>query len=179
MVCVGKSTENLRKELNIPVDSIVYGRHGGSDTFDLQFVKESIVNVAAAQSNKYFLFMNTPRFCNLPNVIFLEGSTDMENKKKFINTCDVFLHGRRDGETFGLSIAEFAICLKPIMAWTQCTDDAHFQILGDKIIKYENKEHLVKLLTDFVPSTYDMTGNGYLQYTPELVMNKFKELIAF
>jgi glycosyltransferase involved in cell wall biosynthesis len=177
MVCVGNSTENLRQRLNIPDNAIVYGRHGGSDTFDVQFVKEAIVQVASA--NKYFLFMNTPRFCNLPNVIFLEGSADMEVKKTFVNTCDAFLHGRRDGETFGLSIAEFAICLKPIMAWSQCTDDAHFQILGDKIIKYENKEHLVKLLTDFVPSTYDMSNNGYLQYTPQLVMNKFKELVAY
>lgn len=177
MVRIGNTIEDLRKELNIPEDSIVYGRYGGSDTFDVDFVKEAVVNVASQNNKKYFLFMNTPRFCNLPNVIFLECSSDMEIKRKFINTCDVFLHARRDGETFGLAIAEFAICLKPILAWNICTDDAHFQILGDKIIKYENKDNLIDLLNEFNPKEFDMTNNGYLEYTPEKVMKVFNDLV--
>jgi len=177
MVRIGNTTEHLRKELNIPEDSIVYGRYGGSDTFDVDFVKEAIINVASQNNKKYFLFMNTPRFCNLSNVIFLECSSDMEIKRKFINTCDVFLHARRDGETFGLAIAEFAICLKPILAWNICTDDAHFQILGDKIIKYQNKEHLINLLNQFNPKEFDMSNNGYLEYTPEKVMKVFNDLV--
>ena len=178
MVRVGQTTETLRNVLNIPKDAIVYGRYGGKGTFDIQETRQAVYDVAIQDKNKYFLFMNTPRFCNLPNVIFLEGSTDMEDKRKFINTCDAFLHGRSDGETFGLSIAEFAICLKPIVSNLQCTDDAHFQILEHQIIKYSSKDELVNILKRLVPASFDMSNNGYLRYTPEKVMEIFNEIIV-
>ena len=37
--------DNLRKTLNIPEDATVFGRHGGQDTFNLQFTKDVINNV--------------------------------------------------------------------------------------------------------------------------------------
>jgi glycosyltransferase involved in cell wall biosynthesis len=177
MVRVGQTSEDMRSVLHIPRGSIVYGRYGGQGTFDVQEARQAVYDVAIQDKNKYFLFMNTPKFCDLPNVIFLEGSTDSEHKRKFINTCDAFLHGRRDGETFGLSIAEFAICMKPILSNAQCTDDAHFQILGKQVIKYLNKEELENILKNFVPSSFDMSDNGYLQYTPEKVMKIFSKVI--
>lgn len=177
MVCIGKTTEDLRSNLNIPKEAIVYGRYGGYDTFSVQIARQAVFDVASQDTTKYFLFMNTPKFCNFPNVIFLEGSTDMEVKRRFINTCDAFLHGRSDGETFGLAVAEFALCLKPIVSNAQCTDDAHFQILGNQIIKYHSKDELVNILKSFVPASFDMTNNGYLQYTPESVMSLFKTIV--
>lgn len=177
MVCIGKTTEDLRSNLNIPKEAIVYGRYGGYDTFSVQIARQAVTEIASQDATKYFLFMNTPKFCNLPNVIFLDGSTDMEVKRRFINTCDAFLHGRSDGETFGLSIAEFALCLKPIVSNAQCTDDAHFQILGNQIIKYHSKDELVNILKSFVPASFDMANNGYLQYTPESVMGLFKTIV--
>jgi hypothetical protein len=178
MVRVGETNKDLRNDLNIPKEAIVYGRYGGQTTFNIQEARQAVYDVAIQDKNKYFLFMNTPKFCNLPNVIFLEGSTDMEVKRKFINTCDAFLHARSDGETFGLSIAEFAICLKPIVSNAQCTDDAHFQILGNQSIKYQSKNELEYILKHFVPSSFDMTNNGYLQYTPERVMKIFGKVIG-
>jgi hypothetical protein len=177
MVCISKTTEDLRGVLNIPKEAIVYGRYGGYDTFSVEIARQAVFDVASQDTNKFFLFMNTPKFCNLPNVIFLEGSTDMEVKRRFINTCDAFLHGRSDGETFGLSVAEFALCLKPIVSNAQCTDDAHFQILGNQIIKYHSKDELVNILKTFVPASFDMSNNGYLQYTPENVMGLFKTIV--
>jgi glycosyltransferase involved in cell wall biosynthesis len=177
MVCIGKTTEDLRSNLNIPKEAIVYGRYGGYPTFNVGIARQAVIDVACQDTNKFFLFMNTPKFCNLPNVIFLEGSTDMEVKRRFINTCDAFLHGRSDGETFGLAVAEFALCLKPIVSNAQCTDDAHFQILGNQIIKYHSKDELVNILKTFVPASFDMSNNGYLQYTPEKVMKIFNEVI--
>lgn len=177
MVCIGQTTEDLRSNLNIPQKAIVYGRYGGYDTFSVPIARQAVCEVAAQDPTKYFLFMNTPKFCHLPNVIFLEGSTDMEVKRRLINTCDAFLHGRTDGETFGLSIAEFALCLKPIVSNARCTDNAHFQILGKQIIKYHSKDELVHVLRSFVPASFDMTNNGYLQYTPESVMSQFNKVI--
>ena len=38
MINIPETDENLRKELNIPDNSLIIGRHGGSDTFNLNFV---------------------------------------------------------------------------------------------------------------------------------------------
>jgi hypothetical protein len=68
--------QSLRRELGIPADATVFGRHGGSDTFNVKFVQEAVLDVAAASSSSsqqaahsnrgtrpiYFLFLNTDPF---------------------------------------------------------------------------------------------------------------------
>lgn len=176
IVRTGSNNNNLRAQLNIPDSAIVYGRYGGRTTFDIIAAQEAVVEVAQKNNNIYFLFMNTEKFCEeTHNIIFLPGTIDLEEKKTFINTCDAFLHGRTHGETFGLSIAEFAINLKPILtSGTQFMDWAHLSILGDKAIIYSDKKNLVDILTKLDPRSVDMHNNGYLQYTPEQVIKTFK-----
>lgn len=178
MVRIGKTTDTLRKELSIPEDAIVFGRHGGEGTFDIQYARDAVVQVATSCPAIYFLFMNTQKFCDLPNVIHLPKSIDIEAKQRFINTCDAYLHARRDGETFGLAVAEFAVSNKPVIASTHCTDNAHLQILGEKVMKYSTQEELVSLLHTFRRGDVDMTDNGYKQFTPERVMNVFRNVLG-
>ena len=182
MISIADTQEDMRAVLNIPKNAVVFGRYGGADQFDIPFVKDT-VTALAKKGNLYFLFMNTTQFCTEKNAIFLDKTTDAIKKRKFINTCDAFLHARSDGETFGLSIGEFAVCKKPIFSSTLCVDDcgsindAHFRILGDKIIKYESSEDLEQLLLSFYVGKYDMENNGYMQYTPEHVMTIFNNLV--
>jgi glycosyltransferase involved in cell wall biosynthesis len=49
---------------------------------------------------------------------------------------------RSDGETFGLSIAEFSICNKPVIA-TNIGFDAHYKILKDKGLWYSTTDELL------------------------------------
>jgi hypothetical protein len=178
IVDIPQTNENLREQLGIPEDAIVFGRHGALDTFDIQIAKDSVKEVATNHPEIHFVFMNTYRFCDLPNVHYLDKTLDPLQKRKFINTCDAYLHARSDGETFGLAVAEFAVCKKPILAFEQCTDDAHFRILGDKIIKYTCQRDLVKKLVSFRKGMYDMENNGYMQFTPENVMPAFRTLVC-
>lgn len=177
MVRVGDTTDNLREQLKIPTDAKVIGRYGGYKEFDIQYVKDTIIEVATRMPTTYFLFMNTEKFCNLPNVIFLSRQIDINEKRKFINTCDVFLHAREGGETFGLSIAEFAVCLKPIITTRGTIDNAHLDILGDDVLLYFNKDGLRYLLENYDFKTKNMSNNGYLKYRPEPVMEIFSKLI--
>jgi hypothetical protein len=178
MVRIGTTRETLRAELGIPEDAIVFGRHGAMDTFDIQAARDAVVDVATSNPSIYFLFLNTPRFCDLPNVIHLPRTVDIEAKQKFINTCDAYLHARSDGETFGLAVAEFAVSDKPILACTHCTDDAHLRILGDKVYRYTTKEDLVTLLRSFRRGEMDMTSNGYKQFAKEPVMEAFRQIVC-
>jgi len=178
MVRVGTNAENLRTQLNIPKDAIVFGRHGGTTSFDIPIAREAVAEVARNNKHIYFIFLNTPAFCEpLPNVIHLPCEVDIEKKRTFINTCDAMIHGRTHGETFGLAIGEFAMCLKPVICCNQFLDWAHLDILGDKAVIYNSKDELVNILTNFEPKKYDMTDNGYTKYTPEYVMSIFKALI--
>ena len=176
MISIPDLKEDLRESLNIPSTNIVFGRYGGRETFDIGFAKEVVIQVARENLNYTFLFMNTYPFCQLKNVIFLEGTEDMVKKRMFINSCDAMIHARERGESFGLSCGEFAVCEKPVITYGLSKERNHLDVLGDKAVIYHNHDELYKLLKEFDKSKYDMKENGYLNYNPENVMKIFKEV---
>ena len=142
IVLLPDCNQHLRTELKIPENAIVFGRYGGKDTFDLAFVHYAIKQYLDINKTSYFLFMNTNKFYEHPRIIYLDVNIDLEYKSKFINTCDVMIHARSGGETFGLSIAEFSSKNKPIIT-CPCGDLEHIHILGDKAITYHSIEELL------------------------------------
>jgi hypothetical protein len=178
MVDLPNVDENLRHELGIPENAIVYGRHGGLETFDIPFVQNAVVDVAVRNRNIYFVFMNTERFSNpgIPNIIYLEPTADLVKKTKFINTCDAMLHARRKGESFGLAIAEFSIRNKPVITWTNAVDSAHHQMLGRFGIYYNNYDDLIRILSEAKFKEEKKNWNRYSQFSPQAVMDKFKKV---
>jgi hypothetical protein len=177
MVRIHDTKENMRTQLGLSNEAIVFGRHGGVETFDIGFVKECIKDICNLDLPIYFLFMNTEKFIDHPKAIFLESTADLVVKQRFINTADAMLHARTQGETFGLACGEFALSMKPIVSFTGSQERAHLDILGDKVIGYSDKQSLFDILVKFKPGTLSMEGNGYLEYTPEFVMNIFSKLV--
>lgn len=175
MVTLPECDENLRNDLNIPEDAIVFGRYGGTESFDIKFVHNVIKNIVNKTNNIFFLFMNTNKFYEHKNIIYLNGNTDMIYKRKFINSCDALIHARERGETFGLTCGEFSICKKPVITWNGSKEREHLIILKDKAIKYSNSEELEEILINFYKNKYSMDNNGYLFYTPENVMKIFNK----
>ena len=55
MINLPENNKNMRTKLNIAEDSIVYGRHGGYDEFNIQYVHKIVYEVARKFSNIYFL----------------------------------------------------------------------------------------------------------------------------
>ena len=177
MIDVYETNNNLRKKLNIPNDAIVIGRYGAYNQFNINYVHDAIKDFLAVNSNTYFLFMNTNNFFNHPNIIYLEKSVNNEYKSKFINTCNVMLHARKEGETFGLAVAEFSIKNKPIITSRMGVLE-HLRILGNKAIIYNSKNKLLKIfnnIKNIMNSRNDW--NAYNDYTPYKVMKKFNRVI--
>lgn len=170
--------DNLRKSLNIPEDAIVFGRHGGQDTFNLQFTKDVINNIVENNPKLYFLFVNTPKFGHHHHLIFLDKIITYDEKNKFINTCDAHLECGNLGHTFGLSIGEFSVNNKPIISYGGPTwNNAHKDILKDKGIYFYNNIDFYNILTTFNPEEYKNKDlNCYKDYSPEKVMKIFKEI---
>jgi hypothetical protein len=168
-------SDSFRKELNIPENAIVVGRHGSYGSFDIPFVYDAILELLEKYPTMYFLSLNTRPFGEHPRLIYLPLTTDLYVKRKFINSCDVMLHARQRGETFGLACGEFAICKKPILTWNGSPERNHIETLGDKCILYNNKNDILRIFEKELWKV-DMTNNGYLQYTPDHVMSIFRHV---
>lgn len=182
MISIEKTEADLRDELNIPKDAIVFGRHGGDTTFDLPFVKKLIVEISKKRKDLYFVFMGTNSFVfksiftPYKNIIFLPKSQNEIYKAKFINTCDAYLHARQQGESFGIAVGEFSIVNKPIITWANSEEKSHIDILGPKAILYQNEKDLNEIIQNFkVDKTKDWDAYSN-EFAPERVMDKFKSV---
>lgn len=175
MIDVPVTSDNLRHELGIPKEDIVFGRYGGLDTFDIPFAKYVIHDMLTSREDVWFLFQNTNQFIQHDRAIFLPPSVDMNYKAKFISTCDAMLHARNQGESFGLACGEFSTLGKPVITYSHSPEKSHLDILGEKGLYYTNQESLMNILNAFSPdNTKDW--NCYRDYTPERVIAKFKQV---
>lgn len=168
---------SLRDQLGIPKDKFVWGRHGGFDTFDLDFARDTVVKVAQARSDYVFLFANTRPFCDLPNVIFLGPFFGNQEKSNYVAACDAMIHARHLGESFGLSVAEFLYHNKPVLSWEGGFDRNHVNWLGKYGLLYKDQADLYTKMLNF-PSrdkTIDYT-QIVSEYNPKNVMEKFKQV---
>tara|TARA_Y100000052_G_C2953229_1_gene88665 strand:+ start:295 stop:1245 length:951 start_codon:yes stop_codon:yes gene_type:complete len=175
MVDLPDINDDLRDELLIPKDAIVFGRSGGLDTWNLPFASEVIQRVLNERDDIYFVFQNTPMFYMHPNIIYIQPTSDMEYKVKFINTCDAMIHARNEGESFGLSCGEFSIRNKPVITWNGSKERNHIYVLGDKGIYYSNAQEMYDSLINFKPEP-NKDWNCYRDYSPENIMKIFQRV---
>jgi len=194
MVTMPEDAGDMRDELGIPEDVIVYGRHGGFTNFSLDFVKEEVIRALAEQENVYFLFLNTEEFVpkgslGYDRCIHLPSTPDRNRVAAFINTCDAMIHGRRGGETFGLACGEFSILNKPVITWSPPT--------GVGALKLHIRNFWVKLfgkksrIPHRMPRAHiDILGNRAVVYHdaeelreifdhPESWLNRFEDWDAY
>lgn len=170
---------DLRNELGIPLDSKVFGRLGGQNTFNIKFVHDMIYILANENPDMYFIFLNTDKFCDdMRNIIHLPMKTSIVEKYRFINTCDAMLHARYEGEIFSIALGEFSVNNKPIISYSYPADTGHFHVFGEKIIKYSNESEFYDILSNFnreymASQDWDVYKDIY---SPLNVMNKFKEV---
>jgi hypothetical protein len=183
MINLPMENSNLREELGIPINSVVFGRYGGYYEFNIPFVIEKINKIVKRHNNIYFLFMNTDKnqFIDSKQIIFLKKNVDAHYKVRFINTCDAMIHARFRGESFGLSIGEFSIKNKPIITWDGFSqsnpifDGAHLEILNNNCYLY-NENNLYDTLINFIPDNIHNWDMYSEKYSPTPIMKKFKDV---
>ncbi len=173
--------EDLRAELGIPKRAKVFGYYGGSQSFNINFVRKEVEKIARKYKDIYFIFMGVDAFvipkwwkADVKNIIFLPPSSDVVYKLKFINTCNALLHARERGETFGITVAEFAIKGKPIITFSGSPERNHIMELQDSAYYYANKTELRNILLD---SNLEINAKeNYEKFLPHSVMDQFKKV---
>lgn len=113
-----KSNENYRYELGIEKNAIIAGFHQRNDNSIASSIPlEAFYNIQnkypRESKNWHFIIKNGGSFyrdlakkLKIKNVHFLKETPDSLSVSKFLNTLDIFAHGRRDGETFGAVFVE-------------------------------------------------------------------------
>lgn len=178
MIRLDEMEEDLRAQLGISSNALVFGRYGPYESFDIPFVQEYID--ACNDPDIMFLFMNTKPFTANPRVIYLNGSMDPRVRKVFMNTCDALLHAHASGEMFGLACGEFAFGGKHVITYGLSKATTHLQLLGDRAMTYRNKVELEYILRNFgsLKQKYstDISTNLYRKaLIPENVMRMFHQ----
>ena len=178
MIDLPMAGNSLRSSFGVPETATVFGYYGGSDSFNLGFVKKTIAEMVKQNSQIYFLFMNVERFIDHPQAIFLPGNSDPIFKSSFINTCDAMIHARGIGESFGLACGEFSIHNKPVITYALSPQRNHIDVLGKKAILYKGANDLRRILTNFDKAWYQKQDwDCYSEeFSPLAVMKKFRSV---
>ena len=160
--CPPKSAEDslaLRAQHGVPADAPLLCYFGGPDSFSLQwFVRELFGSTATVDAwlrefpTLHLLFMPRNEVVpDHPRIHFNPQSQDVRAKAAFFHSCDAMLHARSNGESFGMAVAEFSACNKPIITQDHDASDlgyetAHLDMLGSKAwaFKPHSKESFLK-----------------------------------
>jgi len=176
---------DLRQQLGIPVGDnvVVLCRHGGYDTWDTEY-NTYIDQALTLSPGLYFVFMGTRAWLPMhPRKIFLPSASG-ETVWRFINTCDAMVYGRQQGETFGLSIAEFSLASKPIILHPgrHMTEGFHRQTLANgRAITFTAWAQFVDIAVHF-RERYGREGSTWAQaqyepYRAEQVVRQLYDLV--
>jgi hypothetical protein len=175
MVNLPKHDLDYKSHLGLEGKTVI-GWYGG-DNFEISFARQAVIDIIQKRDDIVFLFMNQTPFTDKPNIYFINGTYDLDEKVAFINTCDAMIHARERGETFGLAIAEFSTLNKPIITYYNSPERNHINVLGDKGLYYTSYQDLYNILLNI--NKLDIEGkdwNCYQDYTPEKVMEQFKKV---
>jgi hypothetical protein len=126
----------LRAELRIPDGALVAGFHQRvQDEIFSPIPLDSFSQVAAA--DRWFLIMGGSSVyreqahdLGLEQVLFVDHHGGAEQISKFLNTLDIFAHGRADGETFGTVFAEAMMHGLPCLSHRSSVANAQRETMG-------------------------------------------------
>lgn len=113
-------------------------------------------------------------------VHFIPSTSDDYEKEKYFETCNAMIHGRSDGETFGLAVGEMSLRQKPVITqeWAPRYFNQHVKILGEKGYYYNNQKELMDIIDEFVVKGINKKKdhNAYRKFHPKYVMQTFKRV---
>lgn len=129
------SDDSLVGELNLN-NKFVYGLHQRNDDEIYSQVPLKAFKKISNAKNFFLMLGGSRKYSiqakklNIRNFIQLPHSADNEVINKFLNTLNVYTHGRKYGETFGLAITEAMSYGLPVISH-KAESNAHVDVVGD------------------------------------------------
>jgi hypothetical protein len=168
---------DLRAELGIPEDGVVFGRHGGVGTFNIPFVFDAIREALRERDDVWFVLINVDPFVDSDRVIHLPLIVDRAELRRFVDTSDYMLHAYLNGETFGLAPLESALAGAPVLTWLDSPMKAHIDILPDDLLHgFRTYDDVFRLLTTLPRRPEPVPSDLADRFSRERVMARFDEV---
>jgi len=148
------TSDNFRTQLGIPESAVVAGFHQRNDNN----IYSPIPLQAFARvfkTDRHFVILNggskyreQAKILSLKNVHFLPQMGESKYVSMFLNTIDIFAHGRRDGETYGAVFAEAMMHGLPCLSHSSLVGDnnGHIETMGPCGLFAYNLEDYVRHL---------------------------------
>lgn len=151
---------NLREELKMQ-DKFIYGFHQRNDDSIYSDIPLKAYKMIESSNTVFILLGGSKKYqiqakeLALKNIIFLDHTGDAQYIYKFLNSLDVYAHGRKDGEVNSTAMAEAMYFGLPIVSHYSSINNGHVECIGnagqvvsttreyaDEMIKlFENKEY--------------------------------------
>jgi len=168
---------DLRAELGIPEDAVVFGRHGGLGTFDIGFVMDAVRVVVRERPELWFVLINVEPFDDHPRIVHVPPIVDRGEVRRFVNTADYMLHARSYGEGFGLAVAEFAMVGAPVLTYLGSPCLAQLELLHPgNLLGYRTSDEVLALLRTLPRRTEPVPSDIRERFSPETVMPQFERV---
>lgn len=168
----------FRKSHGYLPDHFIIGRIGGYDQFNIELVKEWVREVVVKDIDTYFVFINTEHFIDHPKVKYIDEYLTEQDKADFIDGCNMMLHAREMGETFGYAIAESLFLNTPIASYYYGKDGNHREMLKGTGLLFKSKNDLSLIYENIKNGEYASAELNLLveNFSPNKVAREFKRI---
>ena len=185
-----RSNENYRSELKIN-DKFVFGFHQRSDDSIFSEVPLKAFKRIENEKNMFFLLGGSKLYeeqskdLSIKNFIKLQPTADVKVLDKFLNTLDVFTHGRKYGETMGLVLTEAMSYNLPLISH-RAESNAQEEVIGPagKVFNRKNvfsySREMLKLQNNYkYYQTISKNSNLRFKnnYSHEIIIKKYLEIV--
>ena len=157
------SSDNLREELGIPTDAIVFGRIGRDDK-DIYHPINIEAFSKVADNNSYFVIVSPSEMAvdyiknnGIKNVKYVDKTTDEERISKFYNTIDVLAHARKDGECSPQNVWEAFSHGKPVISHYGKPFNGHIEVIQDCgfVVMPDDVDEYARIMKKFIKKEID------------------------
>jgi glycosyltransferase involved in cell wall biosynthesis len=153
--------EEIRALIDYKDSDFVFGRIGrdSNEIFDDIGIR-AFQKIVKKYKNAKYIIMSPPPILkeivnkeNIPNIFFLPSSSQERDIWGFHRSLDCLAHFRKDGETFGLNIAESMLVGNPIISHKSPIWNAHVEYLLDdfsRVTKIGDIESYSNYMEEFI-----------------------------
>ena len=181
---------DLRAQLGIEAKTLVFGFHQRSDENIFSEIPIKAYGEIESEDTHFILMggsdlHRTQAFeLGIERISFLDHDSSSESISKFLNSLDVYTHGRSDGETFGSVIAEAMMHALPVISHrVKIGANAQKETIGPGGFFAKNIQEYVEYMSRFISDSNlrTLTGmNGLnfanLNYSLNSAANKLTQI---
>jgi glycosyltransferase involved in cell wall biosynthesis len=184
--CKIVNNDNLRSKLGIDKGVTVCGFHQRADDrifspIQLQAYKnieDEFTHMIVLNGSK--LYREQAKQLNIKHITFLDYADEVSS---FLNTLDIYTHGRKDGETYGMVLAEAMLHKLPCISHSSPNYNAMKMTIGRGGVVVDNVDQYTMILNQWIENdamrnlhAFDGQRYALANYSYEAVIPKIESV---